>query len=119
VNEATIAIRGIRAYGRHGALRGERDFSQPFELEVELAVDAAAARASDSLSDAVDYAAVHARVVGIVAHTSFRLLERLGDEVLADLMRDERILGASVTIAKPNLLGGATPSVRLSARRAP
>lgn len=118
MDEATIFIRGIRAFGRHGALRGERDFSQPFEVDVELHVDAAAARASDALEDAVDYAAVHARVVGIVAHTSFRLLERLGDEILTALMRDERILGATLTIAKPNLLAGATPALRLSARRA-
>jgi hypothetical protein len=46
-------------------------------------------------------------------------LERLGEEVLALLLHDERVLGARVTIGKPQLLGGATPAVTVSAVRSP
>ena len=112
-----IQIRDIRAFGRHGALPGEREHVQPFDLDVELEVDVAAARSSDDLKQTLDYAALHARIVRLVGERSFHLLEKLGDEILADLMRDERILGASVTIAKPKLLDGATPAVRLQSRR--
>jgi dihydroneopterin aldolase len=113
-----IEIRGIRAFGKHGALPGERDHLQPFDLDLVLEVDLAAARASDDLDRTVDYGAVHARIVRLVAERSFMLLERLGDAILADLMRDERILGAEITLAKPHLLDGATPAVRVHARRA-
>ncbi len=113
----TIAVRGIRAYGKHGANAGERDYMQAFDIDLELEVDLHAARTSDVLTDTIDYAALHERIVGTVRDTSFALLERLGDVLLADIMRDARILAARVTIGKPELLAGATPSVRLHATR--
>jgi dihydroneopterin aldolase len=112
-----IALRGIRAYGRHGALEGERDQAQPFDVELELELDLAAARASDRLADTLDYAALHGRVVSIVQEHSYALLERLGDEILRALLSDERVRSASVTIGKPALLAGATPWVTVRARR--
>ena len=115
---ARIALRGVRALGRHGADPGERDAPQPFEIDLDLEVDVARARRSDALADTIDYAEVHRRIVAIVAETSFALLERLADEILADVMRDERILAARVTIAKPQRLAGSTPSVSLAAARA-
>jgi len=114
----TIAVRGIRAFGKHGANPGERDFVQPFDIEIELEVDLAAARAHDRLDDTIDYAALHARIVALVGTLSYCLLERLGDELLGDIMRDERIARAVLTIEKPRVLAGATPSVRLTATRA-
>jgi len=113
-----IAVHGIRAYGKHGASAGERDFVQPFDIEIELAVDLTAARTHDRLADTIDYAALYARIVGLVAERSYRLLERLGDEILGELMCDARISAATITIAKPQLLAGATPSVRVTATRA-
>jgi dihydroneopterin aldolase len=117
MNGDAIVVRGIRAYGKHGANPGERDFAQPFDLELELDVDLAAARASDRLADTLDYAALHDRVVALVRERSYVLLERLGDEILAEVMRDARVRAAALTIAKPGLLGGATPAVRVTARR--
>lgn len=114
-----IALRGIRAYGRHGADPGERDRPQAFDLDVELDVDLTRARSSDALADTVDYAAVHARVVGLVKETSFALLERLGEEVLVMLLQDARIRSARVRIGKPHLLAGATPCVTVSGAQLP
>jgi dihydroneopterin aldolase len=51
-----------------------------------------------------------------VEQTSFRLLERLGDEILTMLLRDDRVIAAEIAIAKPGKLDGATPIVRLRAR---
>ena len=112
-----IALRGIRASGRHGANPGERDHAQPFEIDLEIELDLDAARRSDTLADTLDYAGVHALIVETVAATSYALLERLGDEILNRVMADERVHSARLSLAKPRLLAGATPSVRLSARR--
>ena len=112
-----IEVRGVRAYGRHGANPGERDHPQAFDLNLSLDVDLGAARASDRLEDTLDYAALHAAIVGLVRDRSYRLLERLGDEILSELLRDPRVRGAEVSIAKPGLLGGATPVVTLRAAR--
>lgn len=114
----TIELRGIRAFGRHGANPGEKDVPQPFDIDVWLDVELAAARRSDALADTIDYAQLHATIVALVRERSYNLLERLAGELLDAILGDARIAEARVRIAKPQLLAGATPAVTLSARRA-
>jgi 7,8-dihydroneopterin aldolase/epimerase/oxygenase len=106
-----VELRGIRAWGRHGANPGEQDVAQPFDVDLVLDADLRAARASDDLADTVDYAALHATVVRVVRTERCRLLERLAELILDAVMRDRRIAAARVSVAKPRLLDGATPVV--------
>jgi dihydroneopterin aldolase len=108
-----IALRGVRAHGRHGANPGEREHEQPFDLDVFIEMDLQQATRSDELADTFDYAKLHERITYVVASTSFMLLERLAGEVLQDIFNDRRVARAEIEIAKPALLNGATPSVRL------
>ncbi len=112
-----IEVRGLRAYGRHGANLGEQDVAQPFDLDLDVELDLRAARASDDLADTIDYDALTRRVRATVATRSFRLLERLADEIVNGIMGDERIVRAAVRIAKPTILDGATPAVTVIATR--
>ena len=112
-----IAITGIRALGRHGAYRGEKDRPQAFDVALKLRVDLALASRSDRLADTIDYAEIHRRVVAIVEQRSFDLLERLGAEILDVAFADERVRAAGVSIGKPQLLGGATATVTLRRSR--
>ena len=73
-----ISISGIRAYGRHGVEPHERAVPQPFDVNIVVDIDLGAAGRSDDLADTLDYARVHARLVAVVADTSFALVERLG-----------------------------------------
>ena len=77
-----IELRGIRAFGRHGALPGERDHLQPFDLELRLEVDIAAARRSDELDDTVDYAAIHARIVRVHDVAQMRDVAAVADAIV-------------------------------------
>jgi dihydroneopterin aldolase len=113
----TIALRGIRAFGRHGANAGEKDVPQPFDVDVALDIDLASARRTDALSETVDYAALHAAIVEIIGTTSYDLLERIGQDVLDRIFRDPRVTRAEVSIGKPRLLSGATPVVTLRQAR--
>ncbi len=113
----TITLSGIRVFGHHGANPGEKDVPQPFDLDVSLDVDLANARRTDALAETIDYDALHRTIVGIVRERSYDLLERLGQDVLDAIMADARIARASVRIAKPQLLAGATPAVTLRAER--
>jgi dihydroneopterin aldolase len=108
-----IALRGVRAFGRHGANPGERDVEQPFDIDLFVEMDLQQAQNSDNLGDTLDYASLHERIVSIVQSTSFALLERLGAELLRAIFSDARVARAEVQIGKPALLDGATPSVRL------
>lgn len=114
---ASIELRGVRAWGRHGANAGEQDVPQPLEIDLSLSADVRGARTSDALADTIDYADVHARIVRIVETESHRLLERLGESILDAVMADKRIVMAAVSVAKPGLLAGATPVVTLTKLR--
>ncbi|MBV9270196.1 MAG: dihydroneopterin aldolase [Candidatus Eremiobacteraeota bacterium] len=108
-----ISLRNIQVMARHGANPGERDAEQPFNLEVTLLLDLSAAEISDDLVDTVNYDAIYRRIVHAVRTTSFELLERLAGEVLSTIFEDTRIAHAAVTISKPGLLDGATPTVTI------
>jgi dihydroneopterin aldolase len=108
-----ITLRGIRAYGRHGANPGERDRRQAIEIDLVAELDLKAAKRTDDLTQTLDYAALHERVVRIVSTTSFALLEALGGALLDAVLADDRIARATVTLSKPKILAGATPSVTL------
>ncbi len=118
LNLDTIELRGIRAFGHHGADPGEKNIPQPFDIDVWFELDLTSARQSDALGDTVDYSMLHAAIVRLVRERSYELIERLGDEVLAAVLADSRVQRASVRIAKPELLAGATPAVILHAARA-
>ncbi|MBV8117322.1 MAG: dihydroneopterin aldolase [Candidatus Eremiobacteraeota bacterium] len=109
-----ITLGGIRAYGRHGVKPRERAEGQPFDVELCLELDLADAGHSDRLTDTIDYARLHERIVTVVEVTSFALLERLATEILEVAFADLRVARAIVTIAKPGILDGATPSVTLA-----
>lgn len=110
-----ITIRNIRAYGKHGTLPHERDYLQPLDIDVELEADLSQARASDVLAHTIDYATIHSRIISIARTQSFALLERLAEELARALLTDPRVTFATVTVSKPNLLAGATPSVTIRA----
>ena len=112
-----IEVRGIRAWGHHGANAGEQDVPQPLDIDLALDLDLTRARASDALGDTVSYADLHARVVRTVARERCALLERLGELILESVMADARIARAQISIAKPRLLAGATPVVTLHRER--
>ena len=111
-----IEIRGIRAHGKHGASEAERLHDQPLDIDVRVEIDLDAALSSDRLERTLDYAALSERLVTTVREHSFRLLERLAAELLNAIFEDVRVAGAEVAIAKPEILSGATPVVRLRKR---
>ena len=112
-----IAVRGMRFYGHHGANPGERDVAQPFDVDVEIELDLREAAKTDALHDTLDYAALHRLVGQTVASNRFALLERLADQIARMALNDERVAAVTVSVAKPGLLAGATPSVTLRRTR--
>ncbi len=108
-----IVLRGIRVDGKHGAYAEEREREQPFDIDLELELDLERAAHSDDLADTVNYASVRDTVARVVRGHSFQLLERLADAILYEVFADARIRGARVSIAKPEILDGATPVVIL------
>lgn len=108
-----INLRGINAYGRHGTEAAERVHVQPFTIDLWAELDLHAAQTTDDLSETLDYSGLHQRLVAIVAKTSYSLIERLAADLLAAIFEDRRVARAEVTVSKPAILNGATPSVTI------
>ena len=69
-----IVLHDIIAHGKHGVNPGEREKLQPFRIDLVLHMDLGRAAASDDLHDTINYAAVHRRIVEIVATHSYAML---------------------------------------------
>ena len=115
----TIELTGIRAFGHHGADPGEKLVAQPFDIDVSIEIDLSAARRSDALADTLDYATLHATIVGLVSERSYDLIERLGADLLDAILADPRVQRARVHCERPkSCVAGATPAVVVHAARA-
>lgn len=112
-----MAVRGIRVYGRGGVNAGEQDVPQRFDVDVELEVDLERSAHTDHLEDTFDYRMIYDAVVDVVNASHFGLIERLAQEIARRILHHPHINAVSVTVAKPEILSGATPSVTLRRRR--
>ena len=95
-----IELRGLRVTGRHGALPGERDRAQPFEVDLEVEVDLRPAGASDDLADTLDYGAIVDAAARVVIAESHRLLERLAERIAAQVLAAPRVRSVTVAVRK-------------------
>jgi 7,8-dihydroneopterin aldolase/epimerase/oxygenase len=96
-----LALRGLRARGRHGVLPAERELGQDFVVDVELRLDTSRAAAADDLTQTVDYGSLAAEVTAVVTGAPVALIEtlaqRVADRCLAEPLVDE----VEVTVHKP------------------
>ena len=88
-----IALRGIRARGRHGVLPAERELGQEFQVDVTLFLDTAPAAAGDDLALTVNYGELATRLSAVVEGEPVGLIE---DE--RQLIRMTALAGWAVTL---------------------
>src|SRR5262245_2196573 len=97
----TIALTGLRVFGRHGVYDFEREQGQDFVVDVVLELDLAPAATSDEVGDTVHYGELADRLVAIVAGEPVRLIETLADRLAATCLADPLVVAATVTVHKP------------------
>ncbi len=113
-----IAIRGLRAHGRHGVYGFERERGQSFGVDAVLELDTTAAAAGDDLERTVNYAELshqlYAVVTGEPVHLIETLAQRLADVCLAHSLVD----AVEITVHKPQAeLGVPFDDVTVTIRR--
>ena len=81
-----IELRGLRVLGRHGALEGEQDTAQPFEVDLEVEAELGEAAREDDLTKTVDYSLVVETARSIVSGRRYRLLEALAEAVATGVL---------------------------------
>jgi 7,8-dihydroneopterin aldolase/epimerase/oxygenase len=97
-----VALRGLRARGRHGCLPAERELGQDFVVDVVLGLDTRPAAAQDDLSRTVDYGALAGRLVDLVEGPPVNLIETLAERLAAVCLDHTHVEDAEVTVHKPN-----------------
>jgi dihydroneopterin aldolase len=95
-----IELRGLRLLGHHGALAGEQDHAQPFEVDLDVEADVATAASTDQLSDAVDYGALVEAAAAVVTERRFALLESLAQSIADAVLAHDGVTAVAVTIRK-------------------
>jgi dihydroneopterin aldolase len=96
-----VALKGLRARGRHGCLPAERELGQEFVVDVVLGLDMRQAAAQDDLSRTVDYGALAGRLVTLVEGQPVNLIETLAERLAAVCLDHENVEEVEITVHKP------------------
>jgi len=118
-----IALQNMRFQGRHGVLDEERDWVQPFEVDVELGLGLRPAGRSDDLSKTIDYRVVFAICRDVIEGPSCRLIEALAERIAAAILSEfdaSAISEVVVRVRKPKVaLPGDLDAASVEIRRSP
>ena len=101
----TIDVKGIKAYGKHGVYREEKEKEQLFIIDVKLLINQNKESTNnidrDNLNKTINYEKVIETVINLVKQESFSLIETIAFNII-DKLRDEKIKEISVTVHKPD-----------------
>jgi dihydroneopterin aldolase len=115
-----IELRGLRVLGRHGALEGERETAQPFEVDLEVEAELDEAARDDDLAKTVDYSLVVETAMTIVHQRQYCLLEALASAIATGILEIPAVQAVTVTVRKlrpPVAADLASAGVRLRRER--
>ena len=116
-----IELRGLRVLGRHGALEGEQDTPQPFEVDLDVEAELREAARDDDLEKTVNYSLVVDTAMGIVGNHRYRLLEALAEAIASGILEIPGVRAVTVSVRKlrpPVAADMASAGVRLRRERA-
>lgn len=98
----TVALRGLKVFGRHGVFAHEREDGQIFVVDLALRLDTAPAAAGDDLSRTVHYGVVAEEVAAVVSGEPVDLIETLAQRIADTCLGHEAVQEVEVTVHKPD-----------------
>ncbi|NUR86353.1 MAG: dihydroneopterin aldolase [Nonomuraea sp.] len=96
-----IALKGLRARGRHGVLPAERELGQEFVVDATLLLDTAPAAAGDDLTKTVHYGELAQELVRVVEGEPVDLIETLAQRLADVCLGYELVQGVEISVHKP------------------
>ncbi|WP_246610684.1 dihydroneopterin aldolase [Nonomuraea rhizosphaerae] len=96
-----IALRGLRAWGRHGVLAAERELGQEFVIDATLHLDTAPAAASDDLTKTVHYGELAQALAAVVEGEPVELIETLAQRLADVCLAADLVESVEVSVHKP------------------
>ncbi len=114
----SIRIKNLRLRTYIGLNDDEREKLQDVVINVRFDYQAERAADTDDVDYAVNYKTVTKDIIALVENSQFLLLEKLTADVLALVMRNDRVRFAEVQVDKPHALRFAdSVSATMEARR--
>ena len=99
-----LRIRELRVRCRVGVTAEERRLPQEVVVTVTMHADLARACRSDALRDTIDYKAVKKAILAECERKSFKLIERMAQQIVDLAFSDPRVKRVDVQIQKPGAL---------------
>ena len=113
-----IALRGLRAHGRHGVYDFERERGQMFRVDAVLELDTRPAAADDDLDRTVNYAELAQQLYAVLAGEPVSLLETLAQRLADVCLANALVEAVEITVHKPQAeLGVPFDDVTVAIRR--
>lgn len=114
-------MEGVRFRARHGASRAERGLPQDFVVNLDVSLPVSVLPRADSRARVFDYDTLASIVVDEGTRVSYKLLETLGERLIARILADTPAIAVTVQVKKfgpPTEASVDAVSVELSAERA-
>jgi 7,8-dihydroneopterin aldolase/epimerase/oxygenase len=113
-----IALRGLRAHGRHGVYDFERERGQMFRVDAVLELDTRPAAADDDLDRTVNYAELAQQLYAVLSGEPVSLLETLAQRLADVCLANALVEAVEITVHKPQAeLGVPFDDVTVTIRR--
>jgi len=96
----SIRLKNISFYGYHGNSASERHVGSQFQVDVELKVDTTLPGKTDNLKDTIDYRRIFNIVESVIVNGSFRLIERIAEEIAQKILKQIEIEDVVVKVRK-------------------
>ena len=109
-----LVIHDLMAECRIGVFDWEQAKPQSIWIDLELEIDAAKAAARDDVKDSIDYGKLVTAVKQLVQTKSYRLLERMAEEVAALVLKEFATPRVLVRVKKRALPGIDYAAVEIS-----
>lgn len=113
----TITIKDLGVLCKIGVPDEERAKPQRLLITVEMMGDFSKAAQSDDIAHTINYYDVSQRITSLCSSESFKLIERLADEVASIVLKDFGAAQATVEVKKFILSNARHVSFRLTRKR--
>ncbi|WP_088329009.1 dihydroneopterin triphosphate 2'-epimerase [Lacimicrobium sp. SS2-24] len=104
LNPAIIRIKNLRLRTYIGIKPDEIENKQDVLINVKICYRAEQATNSDDMQDALNYRTITKRIIELVEHNRFSLLEKLTSEILAIAAEHPWVTFAEAEVDKPHAL---------------
>ncbi|EYF05831.1 dihydroneopterin aldolase [Chondromyces apiculatus] len=115
-----ILLDGIRFRARHGVSRAERDLPQDFVVHLRVELPVTSLPRTDSRARVFDYDQLATMVVESGTTASYKLLETLGERIIARILQDTPAVAVTVQVKKfgpPTSASVDAVAIELTGRR--